>query len=403
MIKYFLLSRRGASPAALLAFAVLLCGCGKSEPARFRLNMLAMEQNEVPPSHQQQIADILGAMYGTPDDPFALPESGLDLAKLEVAAGSVSSDELGKELGLFRRHCVHCHGISGDGAGPTAAFLNPYPRDYRQGVFKFKSTERAAKPTREDLREILVHGIPGTAMPSFALLPDDQIDALVEYVVYLSMRGETETELTRTVFDLDEKDDGTLVDMPTDRGFLVDEILTRIASQWEQAEDQIIAPDPEFAPPVDRDPQQLAVSVAKGRDLFYGDRANCVKCHGPSALGDGQTTDYDDWNKMVKDFKDAHEDVNVRELGALPVRTIEPRNLRLGVYRGGRRPIDLYRRIHAGINGVPMPGVGPAQPGQQGTLSPEEIWNLVDYIRSLPFESASQPPQLPPGLERERL
>ena len=23
---------------------------------------------------------------------------------------------------------AHCHGISGDGAGPTAAFLNPYPR-----------------------------------------------------------------------------------------------------------------------------------------------------------------------------------------------------------------------------------------------------------------------------------
>ena len=26
-----------------------------------------------------------------------------------------------------------------------------------------------------------------------------------------------------------------------------------------------------------------------------------------------------------------------------------------GVYRGGMRPIDLYYRIHAGINGAPMP------------------------------------------------
>src|SRR5207248_2464538 len=32
-----------------------------------------------------------------------------------------------------------------------------------------------------------------------------------------------------------------------------------------------------------------------------------------------------------------------------------PRNLRLGVYRGGRRPLDLYYRIHDGINGTPMP------------------------------------------------
>ena len=29
---------------------------------------------------------------------------------------------------LYREHCAHCHGISGDGVGPTAVFLNPYPR-----------------------------------------------------------------------------------------------------------------------------------------------------------------------------------------------------------------------------------------------------------------------------------
>ena len=78
---------------------------------------------------------------------------------------------------------------------------------------------------------------------------------------------------------------------------------------------------------------------------------------------------------------------------ALPVRTIRPRNLRLGVFRGGRRPLDLYRRIHAGINGTPMPGVGPATPGAKGTLSEEEIWQIVDYVQSLPFEPASEPPE----------
>jgi len=73
-----------------------------------------------------------------------------------------------------------------------------------------------------------------------------------------------------------------------------------------------------------------------------------------------------------------------RQYGALEPRPIRPRNLRLGVYRGGRRPIDLYHRISQGINGTPMPN-------QEQTLSAEEIWSLVFYVRSLPFEHASQP------------
>ena len=90
---------------------------------------------------EQQVATILLAMFGTPDEPHCLPESGLDEAKLRLAAGPVRSDISGRKNGLFREHCVHCHGVTGDGLGPTAAFLNPYPRDYRPGVFKFKSTE----------------------------------------------------------------------------------------------------------------------------------------------------------------------------------------------------------------------------------------------------------------------
>jgi hypothetical protein len=64
---------------------------------------------------------------------------------------------------------------------------------------------------------------------------------------------------------------------------------------------------------------------------------------------------------------------------ALTPRTIPPRNLRKGIYRGGRRPLDLYYRIHAGINGAPMPAAA-------GTVSPEEIWHIVNYVRSLPYD-----------------
>ncbi len=99
---------------------------------------------QIAPEHQQAIANILDAMFGTPDEPFAMAETGLNQRLLKMAAGPVWSDQAGGKHGLYRRHCAHCHGISGDGHGPTAAILDPYPRDYRPGIFKFKSTYSAA-------------------------------------------------------------------------------------------------------------------------------------------------------------------------------------------------------------------------------------------------------------------
>ena len=388
--------------AFLLAAGCLLsAGCGRTPPASYRLNMVEATKQRLTPEQERQVATVLLAMFGTPDEPVALPETGLDEAKLRLASGPVRSDIVGRKNGLYREHCAHCHGVTGDGMGPTAAFLNPYPRDYRPGVFKFKSTERADKPTHADLLRILRNGIAGTSMPSFALLSEPQIDALVEYLKYLSIRGETELALMRAYFELDDDAKGIL---PETREFLVDETLAPIAEKWKSAAAaQIAVPDM----PADID---LAASIAKGKELFYGDKANCVKCHGVTGLGDGQANDYDDWNKAIveinKEIKgglakagetstsgmsaeDAAEHRNqVAWLGkfsqvvdgdALAPRTIPPRNLRLGVYRGGRRPLDLYYRIHAGINGAPMPAA-------KGTVPPEDIWHIVNYIRSLPYE-----------------
>jgi hypothetical protein len=91
---------------------------------------------------------------------------------------------------------------------------------------------------------------------------------------------------------------------------------------------------------------------------------------------------YDDWNKDFKDFTPAQEAEKIA-LGGLPTRTIQPRNLRINTYRGGRRPIDLYRRIYTGINGTPMPE------SPRTNFTTDEIWHLVHYIKSLPFEPVS--------------
>jgi mono/diheme cytochrome c family protein len=83
-----------------------------------------------------------------------------------------------------------------------------------------------------------------------------------------------------------------------------------------------------------------------------------VKCHGLRGLGVDSTPE------------DQALDLNAKNDFGLPA---APMNLKSGLYRGGRRPIDLYRRMHAGIKGTPMPG-------QAGNLTSDEIWNVVDYV-----------------------
>jgi mono/diheme cytochrome c family protein len=430
-------SHRIVSFAAIACVAATITGCGKSEPPPFRLDMTSVVSKQISRDHQLAIANILEAMFGTPDKPFAVSATGLDQRKLAMAAGPVWSTEQGGKHGLYRRHCAHCHGISGDGRGPTAAILNPYPRDYRSGVFKFKSTYTAAQPTDDDLHRIIHDGIPATAMPSFALLPPDEIEALVEYVKYLSIRGQMETALENYVFDEGLEPEDPL-DPATDaelRGVIMDDLLVSVMEGWEAAPDQVIMPDEAAIPPTDRTPEQIAESIAKGRELFYGAKANCLKCHGPTGLGDGQQDDYDNWAKTNNEFITATNDLaeeipelreSISELEGderaearaelelkeqelkerrqlvahmLPSRNAIPRNLREGTYRGGRRPIDIFWRVSAGIAGTPMPASGPASEGAPPTLTQEEIWQIVDYVHSLPFEPASQPRTRPVNVD----
>ncbi|MGE0607804.1 MAG: c-type cytochrome [Pirellulales bacterium] len=466
----------------VLSVALLACllaaagGCMKSDPPRFRLNMEGKDPSEVSPEKKQALVDSLYALFGTPDEPYVVPESGLNLKKLQMAAGPAGADNSGGRHGLFRQHCVHCHGVTGDGDGPTALFLKPYPRDYRAGKYKFTSTGSSSLASKADLRKTIVDGINGTAMPSFALLPADEIDALTEYVKYLSIRGQTEFYI------------GDLIDsgetLPLSRQQLVDDALLVAVDLWNEAEEpssEVIPPkrfekladadddgrlsrdevtqwladnfsridadgdgqisfaeqeqpaavsDPpitavknqegqvaSMAGDTDGDLQvsqqeftdfvlgyfdksdldhdkylsadeRLAASILAGKQLF-ATTGGCVKCHGPTALGDNEEPIYDDWN-APKFNKNPEEMARLAKLFDLPIQQLNPRNLRLGLYRGGRRPVDIYRRLHAGIKGTPMPALGPSG-ANPAKFKSEEIWHLVDFVRSLPYDPLSQP------------
>ncbi len=183
---------------------------------------------------------------------------------------------------LYRKHCLHCHGVTGAGDGPTATFLYPRPRDYRPGIFKFTSTNPTnAKPTRDDLRKTLLYGLHGTSMPGFeAIMNPSQIEQVIDYMTFLSIRGETERYLIEEVANAEDKDAETA--LPAD---LVGEIVQKVTSSWKEAEAQVVNP------PVRRVPSGPE-SVARGRDLFLGTVAGaqteCVKCHGVNGQGNGE-------------------------------------------------------------------------------------------------------------------
>lgn len=403
------------------ALAAVAGGCG-SPPAEFReyaTFAYKVEQSigddfKFTSSQHENIDTIMASLFGTPDQP-TLPKieiEGVDLSevvslpKLRMAAGPVGSDQDGRPRGLYREHCAHCHGITGDGAGPTAVFLNPYPRDYRPGKYKFKSTPVGYKPTHEDLTKILIDGIPGTAMPSFKLLPADEIDALIHYVRYLSIRGETERALLTLLADTDEGQ--PLVDIHSkdqdvvqEQLAMVTETVTQIVERWADANKAVV----NIPPRPSMNAEELTASINRGRDLFYGTIANCVKCHGDAALGDGQTNDYDEWAKEFMTGNNPASADPYIALGLLPPRTIKPRNLRLGVYRGGNRPIDIFWRIRLGIEGTPMPAATlkpEGDPHAKG-LTEDDIWDIVNYVQSLPREAISNPQDAVPHNLRERL
>jgi mono/diheme cytochrome c family protein len=334
----------------------------------------------VAPLQATAVRQTMDELFGTPNEP-RIPE-GVQLRGelLTAAAGPVAGDARGKQRGLFRRHCVTCHGLAGDGAGPTALMLDPYPRDFRSGIFKYTSTRSGAKPIRTDLERTLYRGIPGTAMPSFAHLRPEETDALIEYVKYLSIRGESELFLLRWIVD-DQSD------LPPEMAIVMEDGVRPAADSWlspeQRASELVVAAPPR--PAVDRE-DLLAASVARGRELYLAKSSQCVKCHGPNGDGNGEEKElYDDWNKRKLGASEEQTEAMAAWF-KLPIRRLRPRDFREGVFHGGAGPADLYCRICVGIKGTPMPAAGPA-PGIEGALKPDEIWNVVDFVRSLAAKS----------------
>lgn len=280
----------------------------------------------LPPELKPEVRKVLRQYVGSFDQPI-----------LMMNDGSVSQADLKLGQAVYQKRCVQCHGVSGDGNGPVAASMYPRPRDYRKGIFKFTSTPYGAKPVRSDLIRTLKIGVRGTSMPSFKLLPQEEIEAVVDYVLTLTHRGELENQIA-ALADFEEEVDPEIVE---------EESIPLIEGLWERAAGSQVVP-------MSPQPVFTQEHIDRGREAFLS--KGCSKCHGED--GRGQTAD-----NLAGNLKDTWGNVT------------RAADLTGGMLHGGQRPIDVYRRIYSGINGTPMPGF--ANSFQQ---EPETMWDLVAYV-----------------------
>lgn len=382
-------------PIALGVVAIV--GCGRSDlayrPNDLHAASLTREGSELDPrSVAKQASVLIESWFGTldaplwPSDVLGADAQAVRMDSVTRCAGPVGRGVDKVERGVFRKHCVSCHGLSGDGLGPAAMLLEPYPRDFRRGTFKFKSTPVGKKPTRQDLHRTLYEGIPGTAMPSFRALEEsdefsEDVDDLVEFVRYLSIRGEVE----RRVITAHVRD-GVELNATSER---LQAILQQVVQKWSDSDnEQVVIPEyPDFIRnPID-DSQEHADLMRKGKLHFESELTACVKCHGAAGAGDGNSQDYDDWTKDWTilagiDPKHPRDWKEMKVYGALKPVLTKPRNFHWGAYHGGKSPSEIFKRIVLGIEGTPMPPVARAQNGNPG-LTDQELWELVYYVMHL--------------------
>ena len=238
---------------------------------------------------------------------------------------------------VYISSCYPCHGMAGDGTGPLAHGMDPPPRDFRAGSFKFGSVRAGELPSDGDLLRIIGGGLKGTAMLDWDL-PDDKLLAVVQFLKPApTADGAPGPWLTRKK-----------VGVPI-----------------------VVASDP-WA-------DDITAAIGAGASIYHL-HAQCSSCH-PAylsaaqiselavAAGDGPPTSF---------RADMHRPVPVKASDNPHAVDLWPTDFghdELRSVRAGSESADLYRVIAAGIGG--------AMPAWVDALTPKQIWALVHYVDSL--------------------
>ena len=172
----------------------------------------------------------------------------LDGFPTEKIAATPEIIEAGKPL--YKKRCSFCHGDKGAGDGSVADYLEPRPRDFTSGAFKFRTTSTGEVPIDEDIFRVITRGVPGTSMPSWGeVFTEEERWQLVHYIKTFS----------EDFADFTEED--------------YNEIKITIGKEMGATSE----------------------TIAEGKKLY--EKMKCWECHGQQGRGDGPSsgTHKDDW------------------------------------------------------------------------------------------------------------
>jgi len=255
-------------------------------------------------------------------------QAEMDTSESVPAKGAAPDERLPPGRRLFVLHCAACHGLDGSGNGLASRHLFPPPRDLRWDSNRLGSTKNGA-PTVDDTIAVLRRGIPGTSMPTYADLNNDELRLLGEESHRLRREGVRE----RLV------------------GVLRSQAEEIVQSEVQKSVDLLTAPgEPIVVPPFG---ESSPASVRRGQKVYA--EQGCAKCHGEDGVGVGDQSWYDE--------------------RGFPVRA---RDLVREPYKGGQEAASVYLRIVAGMPGSPHPS--------SSGLSPKQTTDLVQFCLSLSRE-----------------
>ena len=100
---------------------------------------------------------------------------------------------------------------------------------------------------------------------------------------------------------------------------------------------------------------ETAETLARGKEVFA--MMECHRCHGDDGKGDGPSAAY------------------LKDTGGQPARIIDLTRTE-EVFKRGARARDIAFTFMTGLSGSPMPSYGEV-------MSPEDVWALAHYIKSL--------------------
>jgi len=214
-----------------------------------------------------------------------------------LSATALAFGDVGRGKAVYEKHCQYCHGRDGAGDGPAAGFLNPPPRDFTLGTYKWKTTPFDEMTPSDDDFVRMINGwashnaVPGwdglndTSMPGWSdVIGDNDIKAVIAYLKNLSGLEAP----VKPPIDMKAK----------------------------------VAPSKE--------------SIERGKKIFAD---VCSECHGDEGRGDGRKKLKDDWGART-----------------WPRDLTKP-----WTFRAGSAPVDIYARVTVGIPGTQMPSFADPQ------------------------------------------